>query len=190
MNNYYYKNSQTFIDNTLEIDMESLYGPFLGCVKLGGTILDIGCGPGRDLKYFTEHGYKAQAVEPSHKLAQFAREHSGCVVHEGLLQDVEFEGEKFDGIWACASLLHVPTNELSSVFKKIATIMHDGAVFYCSFKHGEFEGERGGRFFNDQTLDSIKEFLPSNFTISKDWVTEDKRPDRDERWLNLLLTKN
>ena len=67
--------------------------------------------------------------------------------------------------------------------------MNDGAVFYCSFKYGEFEGERNGRFFNDQTLDSIKEFLPSNLTISKDWVTEDKRPDRDERWLNLVLRK-
>ncbi|MGI4991980.1 class I SAM-dependent methyltransferase [Halobacteriovorax sp. GFR7] len=187
--NYYDKNDQEFINSTLELNLTHLYAPFLEGVKSGGTILDIGCGPGRDLKYFTEHGYEAQGVEPSHKLAQFAREHSGCVVHEGLLQDVVFEGEKFDGVWACASLLHVPSSELSSVFKKIATIMHDGAVFYCSFKYGEFEGERNGRFFNDQTLDSIKEFLPKNLTISNDWVTEDKRPDRDERWLNLLLRK-
>lgn len=185
---YYDKNNQEFIDSTLELDLTSLYAPFLKEVKVGGAILDIGCGPGRDLKYFVDHGYKAEGVEPSSKLAGFAREHSGCVVHEGLLQDVSIEG-KFDGIWACASLLHVPSSELKDVFSKITDLMNEDAVFYCSFKYGEFEGERNGRFFNDQTLETIKEFLPHELTISKDWVTEDKRPDRDERWLNLLLFK-
>ncbi|RZF21699.1 class I SAM-dependent methyltransferase [Halobacteriovorax vibrionivorans] len=184
--NYYDKNNQEFIDSTLDLDLTSLYKPFLKEVKAGGAILDIGCGPGRDLKYFVDHGYKAEGVEPSSKLAGFAREHSGCVVHEGLLQDVSIEG-KFDGIWACASLLHVPSNELKDVFSKISDLMNEDAVFYCSFKYGEFEGERKGRFFNDQTLETIKEFLPHELTISKDWVTEDKRPDRDERWLNLIL---
>ncbi|MFG1501102.1 class I SAM-dependent methyltransferase [Halobacteriovorax sp. XZX-3] len=187
--NYYDKNNQEFIDSTLDLDLTSLYEPFLEEMKSGGVILDIGCGPGRDLKYFVNHGYKAEGVEPSSKLAGFAREHSGCVVHEGLLQDVSIEG-KFDGIWACASLLHVPSIELKDVFSKIADLMNEDAVFYCSFKYGEFEGERSGRFFNDQTLDTIKEFLPQGLTISKDWLTEDKRPDRDERWLNLLLSKH
>ncbi|MFG1593556.1 class I SAM-dependent methyltransferase [Halobacteriovorax sp. CON-3] len=177
------------MDSTLDLDLTSLYEPFLKEVKSGGAILDIGCGPGRDLKYFVDHGYKTEGVEPSSKLAGFAREHSGCVVHEGLLQEVSIEGN-FDGIWACASLLHVPSSELKDVFSKIADLMSEDTVFYCSFKYGEFEGERNGRFFNDQTLETIKEFLPQGLRISKDWVTEDKRPDRDERWLNLLLTKH
>ncbi|EQC47472.1 bifunctional 2-polyprenyl-6-hydroxyphenol methylase/3-demethylubiquinol 3-O-methyltransferase UbiG [Bacteriovorax sp. Seq25_V] len=186
MINYYDENFQSFIDTTLNIDMISLYIPFCEHLRANARILDIGCGPGRDLKYFKEQGYDAQGVEPSNKLAVFAREHSNCIVHEGLLQEVEITG-KFDGIWACASLLHVPRNELTSVFEKIECLMNSDAVFYCSFKYGEFEGERNGRFFNDQTLESIHEFLPKNLEIKKSWITEDKRPDRDERWLNLLL---
>ncbi len=184
--NYYDKNNQEFIDSTLDLDLSHLYKPFLENVKDGGLILDIGCGPGRDLKYFKDHGYEAIGLEPSEKLAQFARSHSGCVVHLGTLQEVSLDS-KFDGIWACASLLHVPSNELKDVLLKISNLMNDDAVFYCSFKYGEHEGERNGRFFNDQTLETIKEFLPSNLRIEKDWITEDKRPDRDERWLNLIL---
>ncbi|WP_412471222.1 hypothetical protein [Halobacteriovorax sp. RT-2-4] len=128
-------------------------------------------------------------MEPSSKLEGFAREHSGCVVHEGLLQDVSIGG-KFDGIWACTSLLHVPSNELKDVFSKIADLMYEDAVFYCSFKYGEFEGERNGRFFNDQTFETIRDFLLESLRISKNWVTEYKKPDHDEGWLNLFLFKH
>ena len=186
--NYYDKNKQEFINSTLDIDMSSLYSSFVCELKKGARVLDIGCGPGRDLKYFTALGHEVIGLEPSRELAKFARSHSGCEVLEETMQTAKLSG-KFDGVWACASLLHIPRRELSDVFTKIANIMNDGGIFYCSFKLGEFEGERNGRFFNDQTLETIREYLPKSLSIKESWVTQDKRPERDEKWLNLLLNR-
>lgn len=188
MTNYYDKNFQSFIDTTLNIDMSSLYAPFCEHLKSGAKILDIGCGPGRDVKFFNEQGFKAQGIEPSQNLADFARKYTGVEIFQGTL-DAFSGAHKFDGIWACASLLHIPRSELGASFQKISDLMNEDAVFYCSFKYGEFEGERNGCFFNDQTLSSISKFIPSELRLIKDWISEDKRPDRSEKWLNLIYKK-
>ncbi len=188
MTNYYDENFQIFIDTTLNIDMTSLYSPFCVHLKKNARILDIGCGPGRDIKYFIENGYTAVGIEPSKSLANYALDYTGSSIFEGTLDSFSSD-DKFDGVWACASLLHIKTSDLASSFQKIADLMNEGAIFYCSFKYGEFEGERNGRFFNDQTLETISKFIPNELTLIKDWITEDKRPDRDERWLNLIFKK-
>lgn len=182
---YYDINADEFIENTLNVDMTELYQEFTSILE-GNTILDIGCGAGRDLKHFTACGYTTIGLEPSAKLAKFAREFSSCEVIEKSILDFEIDS-KFDGIWACASLLHLTNEELKKAFILISKLMKSNSVLYCSFKSGEFEGERNGRFFNDQTTDSIKNLITKKLQIKKSWITADKRPKREDNWLNLLI---
>ncbi len=183
---YYDENAQAFIDNTLNIDMAELYSKFIEKLPAKGMILDIGCGPGRDLNYFYKNGFRAIGLEPSEELASFARKYSNCEVIGTTIQNFE-SNQLFDGIWACASLLHLESSILIESFKKVSGMMNDNSVFYCSFKLGDFEGYRNGRFFNDQTLESISKILPLELKISEHWITEDLRPDRNEQWLNLII---
>lgn len=102
------------------------------------------------------------------------------------------EYEKYDGIWACASILHLTHNELKEVLKKILLALKKEGIVYLSFKYGTFEGERRGRYFLDMTEEAFAELLneTGGFDIEEKWITGDVRPERgDERWLNLILRK-
>ena len=168
--------------------MAGFYDLFLKGIQPSGRILDIGSGSGRDLKEFKSLGYEAIGIEPCSDLAAFARTHSGCEVILNTIQGFSDE-VKFDGVWACASLLHLDNESLIIAFKNILKLLSNKGIFYCSFKLGSFEGERNSRFFNDQTLESIIKLLPRALQIEKHWITEDLRADRDEKWLNLLIKK-
>lgn len=184
---YYDKHADIFIADTLHVDMTPVYKPFLK-VFSGKSILDIGCGPGRDLKYFGSLGYDITGLEPSPVLAKFAKNYSSAEVIESSIQNLIID-RQFDAVWACASLLHVPSNELEQAFNKIAQVTKCGGVIYCSFKHGDFEGERNGRFFNFRTLDSLKKVLPSTLSIMDHWITGDQRVERNDEWLNVLISR-
>ncbi len=184
--NYYDDNYQDFISRTLEVDMSELYIPFCNKLASESKILDIGCGPGRDLKYFSSIGHIPIGLEPSQQLADFGRKYSDCKIIETTIQ--EFQSETlFDGIWACASILHLSSSELGEALHNIAGLMHGGSIFYCSFKLGSHEGIRNGRYFNDQTMDSFTELLPESLKISQSWISEDLRPQTLQKWLNLHL---
>lgn len=188
--NYYRENAEEFIKNTLDVDMSDLYAVFEKHLKPAAKILDVGCGPGRDLKYFNEKYQMAEGIEPSKELCEFARDHAKASVFLGTLMEFETKA-KFDGIWACASLLHIPSSELSYAFQKIEQLLHDKGVLYCSFKYGEFEGDRNGRTFTDLTEESLPKYLnDTNLKIEEYWITHDVRPGREnERWLNAILLK-
>lgn len=102
------------------------------------------------------------------------------------------EQEKYDGIWACSSILHLPKNELKTVFEKMLTALKENGWIYTSFKYGTFSGERNERHFTDFTEKSFLKFAQNieRLDIVEHWLTGDVRPGRgDERWLNLLLQK-
>ena len=187
---YYNENFRDFINSTVNVDMTGLYEPFLALLSKGASILDLGCGSGRDLKYFVEQGYVGVGLEPSSQLAAFARVHSKSEVIEHTIE--EYQPKRvFDGVWACASLLHLTTPGLIEALLTIGKMTHADSCCYCSFKYGDFEGQRSGRFFNDQTEKSLKELLPTTLRVQKHWVTNDKRPGREnENWLNALIKKN
>ena len=104
-------------------------------------------------------------------------------------QDIEYI-DMFDGIWACASLLHIPTYEMVDVLNKCYYALKENGVMYCSFKHGEFEGERNGRFFLDLIEERFRQFVSkTKFQILEVFITEDVRPDKTEKWLNVILKK-
>ena len=101
--------------------------------------------------------------------------------------------DKYDGIWACASILHLPKNDLKIVLQKMEAALKKHGFIYTSFKYGEFEGERNGRYFTDFTIDTFQTFIQDieGLQIKENWMTGDVRPGRgEERWLNLILQKN
>ena len=114
---YYNHNTDKFIQETGNLQFSSVQEMFLQYVPDGGLILDLGCGSGRDSKVFLEKGYRIVAVDGSEKMCRAAREYIGHPVICSLFQTYQ-PAEKFDGIWACASLLHIPSRNLNAVFMK------------------------------------------------------------------------
>lgn len=187
---YYNQNVTTFIADTISVDLKDTQNKFINALP-GDKILDLGCGSGRDTKYFLEIGLKVTAVDGSEELCKRASDYLGIPVYHMLFQELDLEDE-YNGIWACSSILHLPKDELRTVFYKMVTALKSSGVIYTSFKYGEFEGERNGRYFTDFTIELFCEFIKNipDLKIEEQWITEDVRPGRrDEKWLNLLLRK-
>jgi len=188
---YYNINAKEFIDGTCFVDFSVTQNCFLEKLAKGSTILDFGCGSGRDTKVFLEKGHLVEAVDGSEELCRLAGEYTGIQVRHMLFQELDAV-EKYDGIWACSSILHLPKAELFEVMKKMRTALKDEGIIYTSFKYGDFEGMRNGRYFTDMTEDSFVDFLQQieGLTLEEQWTTSDVRPGRgEEKWLNLILRK-
>jgi len=188
---YYQRNAQTFFDATVGVVMSSLYAPFLSQVVPGGRVLDAGCGSGRDTKAFNALGYQVEAFDASAEMVRLAAAYSGKPVRQMTFNMLEAE-ERYDGIWCCASLLHLPQAELPEAMRRLARALKPGGVWYLSFKYGVGEREKEGRHFtdlNEAGLEALVAALPQ-VSIIEQWTTQDKRPERDEVWLNALLRKH
>lgn len=190
MTNYYDENAKEFFDGTVNVDMTPNYKDFLKQIPKNGHILDAGCGSGRDSYMFKKYGYKVTAFDASIEMCKLASNHINQEVLHMLFQEIEFENE-FDGIWASSSLLHVPSNEMEMVLTKLKNSLKENGVLHASFKYGDFEGERNGRFFNDYNEETAEKLFKSiDFKIIKTWITFDVRKNReDEKWLNILVSK-
>ena len=189
--NYYNENAKKFIDGTVSVDFRSIQDTFLELLPENAKILDFGCGSGRDTKYFLEHGCRVVAMDGSLELCKAASEYTGITVKHMLFQELN-EKERYDGIWACASILHVKSEELPEIIRKMSLATIANGIIYLSFKYGDFEGERNGRYFTDMTEESMAELLVGfpELRVEKQWITRDVRDGRgDERWLNMILRK-
>ena len=188
---YYNKNVQSFIDGTVSVDFTRIQNIFLELLPKDARILDFGCGSGRDTKYFLDCGCQVDAMDGSMELCRAASEYTGIHVKHMLFQELA-EVEKYDGIWACASILHVKKAELPDIIRKMSSATKENGIMYVSFKYGDYEGERNGRYFTDMTEISMKELLDDfhELEVEKQWITGDVRAGRgDERWLNMILRK-
>ncbi len=190
--NYYNQNADSFIQGTVSVDFSQVQDKFLERLNEGDYILDFGCGSGRDTKYFLKKGMVVDAIDGSVNLCKLASEYTGIKVQNILFQELD-EQEKYDGIWACASILHLSKEELSVVLDKMIAALKKNGIIYTSFKYGDFEGERNGRYFIDFTVESFKEFIENvaDVEIVEYWITGDVRQGRgEERWLNIILQKH
>ena len=189
---YYNENADQFISGTLEADMTDARNRFLEQLPHRAYILDFGCGSGRDTKAFLDAGYVVDAMDGSPELCKSASEYTGIAVRQLLFQDLDVKGV-YDGIWTCASILHLPKAELVAVLERITAALKPKGFFYTSFKYGTFEGMRDGRHFTDFTEETLQEFWRnfSSLQIISLWITEDVRPGREEeRWINLLAERS
>ena len=188
---YYNENAQSFASGTVSVKFTKVQDKFLEKLNPDAYILDFGCGAGRDTIYFLSRGYQVDAVDCSEQLCRNASEYTEIKVRQMLFQELD-EKEKYDGIWACASILHLPKKQLREVLKNMYAALKSKGWIYTSFKYGEFEGERNGRYFTDFTTYTFKDFIHDmhGLKIEEHWITGDVRPGRgEEKWLNLLLQK-
>lgn len=188
---YYDNHADEFYNSTVNIEFSTMQNRFLSKLKKDSYILDFGCGSGRDTKYFLEQGCRVDAIDGSAEICRLAGEYTGIEVKKMFFQDLA-EVDKYDGIWACSSILHLPIDELKEVMKKMAAALKENGIIYTSFKYGTFEGERNGRFFTDMTEKTFAEFIGEieDLKVEEQWTTSDVRPGRgEEKWLNLILRK-
>jgi SAM-dependent methyltransferase len=188
---FYDRNGKDFFDRTKDLDMTFAHEPFLALLPAGGHILDGGCGSGRDSKVFAERGYRVTAFDASETMVRLASENTGLPVLHMTFDDMTFENA-FDGVWTCASLLHVPHAAMDSVFQKFIRALKAGGVWYLSFKVGRGEQIRGERLFSAFDEKSLREFIgryPALELIQL-WESADTRPElAHERWLNAFARK-
>ena len=184
-------NAEAFADGTATVDLGELQDRFTRLLPVGGLILDFGCGSGRDTKHFLKKGFRVDATDGSERLCEIASEFTGITVRQMLFSELD-EHEKYDGIWACASILHLPKNELKSTIVKMIHAVKTGGYIYTSFKYGDFEGYRNERHFTDFTEETFHAFIGDirGIEIVEEWLSGDARPGRgDEQWLNIILKK-
>ena len=189
--NYYDNNAQDFSSSTFSVDFQEVQEKFIKYLCPGAKIFDFGCGSGRDTKYFLSRGFDTEAVDGSSELCALASKNTGIEVKQMLFHELSAK-EEYDGIWACASILHLPMGELKEVVKKLYEALKASGVLYASFKYGDFEGIRNGRYFTDINEERLHSLLQEvkGFTPIELWISEDVRPGREEeKWLNCILKK-
>ena len=188
---YYDSNADGYYDSTVNLDMSAQYSMFEKRLYAGAHILDLGCGSGRDAKYFLDQGYEVTAIDGSEKLCEKASALTGLKVRNILFQDLDYI-EEFDGVWACASLVHVSSEELPEAFKKIGASLKDGGILYMSFKMGDFSGERDGRYYTDLTEESITKTINMipEFSVQETAISDDVREGVDDQWISLIVIKH
>jgi 2-polyprenyl-3-methyl-5-hydroxy-6-metoxy-1,4-benzoquinol methylase len=144
--NYYNQNAEVYFAGTVQADVQDLRSKFLIQVPAGGDILDAGCGSGRDALAFQKAGYRVTAFDASPEMCRMARQYTELPVIQMTFQEVIWRSA-FDGIWACASLLHVPRVELPEVLRRLVCALRRNGTLYASFKHGNDERIVDGRRF-------------------------------------------
>lgn len=189
--NYYDINAKEFVEGTLNVDFKATQDKFINKLPAKGYILDFGCGSGRDTKYFLAKDFNVEAIDGSIELCKIASEYTNIKVRHMYFNELSIVN-KYDGIWACSSILHLSLDDLVDVFKRMSKALKDEGIIYTSFKYGDFSGERNGRFFTDMTEDSFAKLIANvdNLKVEEQWITADVRPQRgNEKWLNLILRK-
>lgn len=189
---YYNQNANKFTKETIDVEFHDVQDKLLNYLKPNSLILDFGCGSGRDSKYFLDKGFLVEAIDGSIEMVKQARKYSGIQVKHQLFEELD-EKDKYDGVWACSSLLHVNSEALKKIIVKLNKALKKDGILYMSFKYGYNEEERNGRFFNDMDEKKMNSLVNDTnvFKIKEMWLSADARKGReDEKWLNVILEKD
>jgi len=188
---YYNANASDMIENTLKLDLQPIYEKFEYYLKPGAKILDVGFGSGRDSLHFDAMGYEVVSIDFAEEVYYRGKNLLNTEVLLVDVRDIRYKSE-FNGIWGSAIFFHFTNEEIVSVLKRCADALKQMGVIYISFKYGEGELVRHGRYFNDFDESKFKKMMTevSEFEISEIWKTQDARLDHNSQyWLNVILTK-
>lgn len=187
---HYNRAAEAYVKRTIDIDMSISYNAFLQHLQSGAHILDGGCGPGRDTKYFLSLGYQVTAFDLSEEFVKISSAYTGQkTLHLGF-HEIDFD-EEFHAIWTSASLLHIPSKELGEVLSKLKKALKPNGIWYLSFKYGDFEGYEGDRYFTFLNESSLKHLVEQVGGLEILGLWQDESHDQgDQIWLRALLRKN
>jgi len=189
---YYNNNAQTFYERTINVDLSNSYESFLKHLPEKSHILDAGCGSGRDSKYFLGRGYAVTAFDASEEMVKIASKETSLNVMHLTFQEMIFD-EVFEGVWAQASLLHVPYQETREVYEKIYHSLKPGGIFYASYKYGQDYMTTLERDFYNMNEEKVSLYFDGIFDVHEIWVEQDTRskvsPSLEAMWLNFVTKK-
>jgi SAM-dependent methyltransferase len=188
--NYYDENYQEYFKNTIDADMSEMIEKFLSYLKPGARILDAGCGVGRDTKIFLQKGYEVEAFDSSIQMVILSSEYTGQMTRFLRFEDMDYVDE-FDGIWACASLLHVSRKDLPDVFRRLERALKKGGVLYASFKLGSDYSENGRNFtcFTEFDIEQLEMEIVKLRIVYKSVSLDVRGNSESKKWVNLILKK-
>ena len=188
---FYDTHAKEYSELSKKVDMTSVYSEFEKFLLPKGKILDAGCGSGRDSAYFSKRGYIVTAIDVSSEICKIAEKIPEITVINKDIADIQYNKE-FDGVWACASLLHVPKTNISSAVFRLIDSLKNGGVLYASWKYGNRERyDKDGRFYSDYNKKTIIELFSNydDIEILKCWITIDALNRKDHKWINILVRK-
>ncbi len=187
---YYNKYASKIFEETAELDTEELRQKFLALLEEGDTILDLGCGSGRDSLAFYDLGYDVTPLDASEEMCKLAEIHTGLEVLQIAYEDMEFD-EVFDGIWGYDALIHVPGKELDGILEKLIDALCRNGILFLSFREGDFEGFQGERYFCDYGEDELERIIRETKRLKpeKIWVSDSVDPDAHEKRVYILARK-
>ncbi len=188
---FYNTYAEQYVTETIDLDVSDNRNIFLNLLPKPAQILDLGCGSGRDSRFFIDHGYDVIAIDAAPEIARIASEKIGKRVEIQSFHELNYV-QAFDGIWACASLLHCPKSQISDLITKIIRALKRNGIIYMSFKYGQSERiDERGRFFNDYTENEMSNVINahSNFYIINMFTETKPLRNSFQTWLNVFAKK-
>lgn len=185
---WYRENAIQYAEETRNSLVLDALWEFLSRMKEGGTILDYGSGSGRDSAYFINKGFSVDSLDGSAEMKAQAERLFGIKVKLSSFLSLE-EKDKYDGIWAQASILHLEEHDLKTALTLIERALKRDGVFYSSFRKGEGDGYENGRWYTNMTERRFLSFLPASLYVEKIWESQDVRPGVSRTWLSIICRK-
>ncbi|WP_338521615.1 class I SAM-dependent methyltransferase [Pseudomonas batumici] len=190
---HYNRSAEGFREGTRDHDVSQNIDALLRHIQGAApfTVLDFGCGPGRDLQTFTRMGHIAVGLDGSERFAQMAREDSGCEVLQQNFLELDLPSERFDGIFANAVLFHIPRQELPRVLGQLRATLKPGGVLFSSNPRGENqEGWNGERYGSYHDLEAWRELLTAaGFVELEHYYRPTGLPREQQPWLASVWRK-
>jgi SAM-dependent methyltransferase len=191
---YYNRFATKYYEETVNATMEEQLKQFMELLPTGGAVLDLGCGSGRDSLYLVEEGYDVTSLDGSEKMCELAQIHIGQEVLNLTYNLLDFN-EVFDGVWACASLVHEEPEKLPETLQRVFDCLKPEGVMYMSFRHGDYLGFNSDISYYAYTEDTFRSVLEGcrekqNIEIIDIFITKDSREGfLDNEWINIYIRK-
>jgi SAM-dependent methyltransferase len=189
---HYNQNAEAYWYGTKNHDVSQNYAAFLAPFPKDKKldILDLGCGPGRDVSYFQSLGHRPVGLDGSEVFCSMARQCTGCQILQQTFLNLEISANAFDGIFANAALFHVPSQELPRVLYDLYTSLRPGGILFLSNPRGNDEGWSGQRYGHYMQFDASKKFLEeAGFEVIDYYYRPLGKPKHEQPWLAIVAQK-
>jgi len=191
LSTFYEKNHRQYFDCTVDIDPSAFLEPLSRLLEPQATILDIGCGSGRDLLWFARRGFHPTGFEQAPNLARLAREHADCPVIEGDFCHYNFSNLQFSALVFVGSLVHLPKEDLSTILKSTCQALVPRGLILITMKEGNGTSSASdGRVFTLWSREDIEQIFATNNLHILDFSRQISKLRPNEVWLGYVLRLN